>query len=166
MTITVRKLALTTFLAISVLSSTTVLADNQPTTDQTTYPMFTPSNIKWGAAPNIMPAGAKMAILIGNPDKKGIYVARFKLPANYQLPAHVHPSTEYVSVISGTLYLGQGNKLDEHASRALPAGSFVVLPKGMHFYSWTKEETVIQVGGNGPWGTKYLNKADDPRKQK
>lgn len=165
MPISIRKIAIATCLVVCTLSSTTVLAD-ESTTDQPTYPMFTPNNIKWNATPNMMPAGAKMAILIGNPDKKGIYVARFKLPANYELAAHFHPATEYVSVISGTLYIGQGDKLDKHASRALPAGSFVVIPKGMHLYSWTKEETVIQVGGNGPWGTKYVNKADDPRKQK
>jgi hypothetical protein len=32
-------------------------------------------------------------------------------------------------------------------------------------FGFTKEETVIQLNGVGPWGLHYLNPADDPRKQ-
>jgi hypothetical protein len=32
-------------------------------------------------------------------------------------------------------------------------------------FGYTKEETVIQLHGVGPWGLTYLNPADDPRKK-
>jgi len=37
-------------------------------------------------------------------------------------------------------------------------------PKTHHF-AWNKEETVVQLNGNGPWGITYVNPADDPRKK-
>ena len=37
-------------------------------------------------------------------------------------------------------------------------------PKTNHF-AWTKEETIVQVHGVGPWGFTYVNPADDPRKK-
>jgi hypothetical protein len=39
------------------------------------------------------------------------------------------------------------------------------MPAGHPMYGWTKEETIIQVHGVGPWGIDYLNSADDPRKK-
>ena len=65
-------------------------------------------NIKWGDAPPIFPTGAKFAVISGDPGAKGIFVVRIKLPANYRIPAHNHPMTEYVTVISGALYIGMG----------------------------------------------------------
>lgn len=160
MTITIRKLVLSTFLAVGLLNSSASLANNEYADEPTPYPMFTPSNIKWIDAPTIMPAGVKTAILIGNSDKKGEFVIRRHFPANYELPAHKTNATEYLTVISGTLQLGVGDKLNKQASRALPAGSFVVLPKGMHVYAWTKEATVIQISGHGPMHIKFLNKQE------
>jgi len=36
---------------------------------------------------------------------------------------------------------------------------------GTPMFGYTKEETVIQLHGVGPWGLTYLNPADDPRKK-
>jgi hypothetical protein len=45
------------------------------------------------------------------------------------------------------------------------AGSFIVMPVGTTHFVETKEETVIQVHGVGPWGVKYVNPEDDPSKK-
>jgi len=37
------------------------------------------------------------------------------------------------------------------------------VPKGMHHYVVIKEDTLIQLHGNGPAAIVYLNPADDPR---
>jgi hypothetical protein len=37
-------------------------------------------------------------------------------------------------------------------------------PKMNHF-AWTKEETILQVHGVGPWAVNYVDPADDPRKK-
>ena len=55
-------------------------------------------DVKWGPAPNILPAGAQIAIISGDPFKTGLYVVRLKFPADYKLPAHNHPTSEYVTV--------------------------------------------------------------------
>ena len=43
---------------------------------------------------------ADHAVLSGDPSKDGLYVLRLKMPANYKIAAHYHPTTEYVTVIS------------------------------------------------------------------
>ena len=40
----------------------------------------------------------------------------------------------------------------------------IMQPKTNH-YGFTKEETVVQLNGNGPWVINYVNPADDPRKK-
>ena len=45
------------------------------------------STAKWGAAPPMLPAGAQIAVLAGDPTKAGPYTVRLKFPANYDIPA-------------------------------------------------------------------------------
>jgi len=47
----------------------------------------------------------------------------------------------------------------------MPAGSFIVIPRGTHHYYWTQGETIVQSQGIGPWGVAYVNPAEDPRKR-
>src|SRR5580704_6015215 len=87
--------------------------------------MAAPTNaadLKWGVAPNVLPAGAQIAVVSGDPSKDGLYVVRLKMPAGYKIPAHNHPTTEYVTVLSGTFNIGMGDKLDPQKSRCDPAG--------------------------------------------
>jgi hypothetical protein len=76
----------------------------------------------------------------------------------------MHPNDYDVTVLSGTMYLGMGDKFDPVRGEGLNAGGYLHLPKGMHHYEWTNEDTVIQLSGVGPVGMTYLNPADDPRK--
>ena len=133
------------------------------TTATAEHKIFTPSELKWGDAPPGLPPGGKMAVLDGDPTKPGPFTVRLQMPAGYKIPAHTHPSTERVTVISGTAYLGMGDKLDEAASREMAPGSFAVLPSGMKHFAWSKGETVVQIQSEGPFEIKYVNPADDPR---
>src|SRR3954452_19603671 len=70
-----------TAVLLVLVSSTPLLADD----------MQKPVNadaIKWGPAPSFFPAGAKIAVMAGDPSKSGIYVVRLDMPANYKIPAH------------------------------------------------------------------------------
>ena len=127
---------------------------------------FAPDQIQWGAAPPGLPAGAQMAVLDGNPEKKGSFTVRLKMPAGYKIPPHTHPTTERVTVISGNGHLGMGAKFDEAAGQSLPPGGFVVLPAGMQHFAWATEETILQIQSEGPFKINYVNPADDPRKAK
>jgi hypothetical protein len=93
------------------------------------------------------------------------FTVRFKFPADFKVAPHWHPGIEHVTALSGTLNMGIGDKLDTTKTQVLPAGGVVIMqPKVSHFV-WTKDETVVQVHGVGPWATTYVNPADDPRKQ-
>jgi anti-sigma factor ChrR (cupin superfamily) len=121
-------------------------------------------DVKWMPAPNVFPAGARIAAVSGDPFKEGLYVVRLKMPANYKIPAHNHPTTEYVTVVSGDFHIGMGNKLDTDKGQVLRAGGFAEAPAKMNHYAWTGGETVVQVHGQGPFAITYVNPADDPSK--
>ena len=128
--------------------------------------LYSPTSIEWKPGPEAIPAGAKMAVLEGDPTKEGPFVVRFQFPEGYHIPPHTHPKTERVTVISGALYLATGESLDRSNAKKLPAGSFGYWPAGMKHAGWSEGETVIQLHGIGPWQTNYVNPADDPRNAK
>jgi quercetin dioxygenase-like cupin family protein len=119
-------------------------------------------DIEWRDAPPILPAGAEMAVIAGDPSKEGPFVVRLKLPENYKIPAHRHPMTEYVTVLSGRFSVGMGDKLDTDNGERLGRGGFIEIPPNMNHYAWTGRGAVIQVHGQGPIAMTYVNPADDP----
>ena len=120
--------------------------------------------LKWADAAPLLPKGAQFAVVSGDPFKNGLYVLRLRLPAGYKLPAHNHPTSEYVTVLSGNFHLGMGDKLDEAKGIELRPGGFAEAPAGMNHYAWATSDTVLQVHGPGPFAITYVNPADDPRK--
>jgi anti-sigma factor ChrR (cupin superfamily) len=141
-----------------LISSALAIAQHMP------MPMNT-GDIKWGPAPNVLPAGVQMAVVSGDPSKDTLYVVRLKMPANYEIPAHNHPTSEYVTVISGDFHIGMGDKLDRQKGLALQAGGFAEASAKMNHYAWTSSETVVQIHGQGPFAITYVNPADDPSKK-
>ncbi len=128
--------------------------------------MLTGPELKWVDAPPSLPPGAKLAVLEGEPSQPGPFTMRIKAPAGYKVPPHWHPADEHVTVISGSFYMGLGDKFDEKAMKELAPGGFAVMATGTRHFAMTKKETVVQVHGIGPWGINYVNPADDPRQAK
>lgn len=124
-----------------------------------------PDKIEWKTGPESLPKGAKMIALKGDMKKPELFAARFQFPAGYKIPPHFHPQDENITVISGALYLGPQETFEEGAAEMLPTGAFSSMPAGMKHFAFTKEETVIQLNGQGPWDITYLNPKDDPRKR-
>ena len=120
----------------------------------------------WGPAPPMLPAGAQIAVLAGDPGKPAPFTVRLKFPAGYAIPAHSHPTDENIVVVSGAFFLGMGTKLDKTAGSALSPGGFTSLPAGMNHFAYTKAETTIVLFGIGPVDLKYVNPQDDPRNKK
>ena len=128
---------------------------------------FLPDDVKYGPAPPFVPTGAQLAVLEGNPmGTTGDYTIRLKMPDGYQIAPHWHPKRENVTVITGTLNVGMGDKFDETKMKAFPAGSFAYLDPSMHHYVKTKGETVVQIHGMAPVKFNYINPADDPSTKK
>jgi quercetin dioxygenase-like cupin family protein len=124
------------------------------------------AEMKWGPAPPVLPAGAQIAVLSGDPGGTGLVTVRLKLPPGYVIPPHWHPTDEHVTVISGALGLGMGDKVDRRSSKMLTAGGYGIAPADMHHFAWTKTGAIVQVHLMGPFAITYVNPADDPSRGK
>ncbi len=111
----------------------------------------TPDHVQWTDNKSL-PPGWQIAVMAGDPTKKGAYAIRLKVPANSAFPAHTHPDVETITVISGAFGIGQGPSGDKSAGQLLPAGSFYRLPAHTAHFAWTEADgAVVQVEGNGPF---------------
>src|SRR5260370_33087890 len=75
-------------------------------------PTTTAQALTWGPAPAVFPAGAKMAVVSGDPSKKAPFTVQLSMPAGYKGPPHFHPTAEPVEAQSGTLVVGLGDAVD------------------------------------------------------
>lgn len=133
-------------------------------TDHGAHTMISPDQLQWNDVPSL-PLGAKLAVIEGPLNQAVPFTLRLKMPGNYEIPAHWHPAIEHVTVISGAFHMGTGDKLDRSKTRALGAGAIAIMQPQTRHFAWTKDETVIQVHGVGPWAINYVNPSDDPRKK-
>jgi len=147
---------------LGALTAPAIWTDSQAQTMD--HLMMTPADLQWADVPSL-PPGAKVAVIEGPLNEAVPFTMRLKLPADYKIPAHWHPAIEHVTVISGTFNMGTGDKLDTTKTKPLSAGSVGIMQPKTHHFGWTKDETIIQVHGIGPWAINYVNPADDPRKK-
>jgi quercetin dioxygenase-like cupin family protein len=151
--------------ALMVLLVGVAAAGSQDSAPRTAI-QIAPADIQWVDGPPSLPAGAKAAVLSGDPKKEGLFVMRLKLPADYKIMPHSHPGHEHVTVISGSFHVSMGDTFDPVKAKSLPAGSYALLPARTNHFAFFKEETIIQLNNIGPWDITYANPADDPRKKK
>jgi quercetin dioxygenase-like cupin family protein len=123
----------------------------------------TPEHLNWGPAPAILPAGARLAVLEGDPSKAGPFTMRLDMPAGYRIAPHFHQVDEHVTVISGAFQVGMGDTFDVGKLTTLSPGTFGVIPPGMRHFARADKATVVQLHGVGPWGLTYVNPADQPK---
>jgi quercetin dioxygenase-like cupin family protein len=128
------------------------------------HQMYMPADIKWVDAPPVLPAGAKAAVLEGDPHKAGYFAMRLKMPDGYKIMPHWHPNVERVTVISGTIGIGTGDTFDPSKGHEMTAGTYATMQPNVHHFAWTKGETEIQLTTIGPWKLVYVNPKDDPSK--
>lgn len=119
--------------------------------------------ITWGPAPAVFPAGAKMAVLQGDPSQTAMFTVRLDLPDGYRLPPHFHPTDEHVTVIAGTFLVGMGDSVDLSKMMALPAGAFITAGANQHHYAVARGRTIVQVHAMGPFALTYVNQKDVPQ---
>jgi predicted metal-dependent enzyme (double-stranded beta helix superfamily) len=93
----------------------------------------------------------QQAVLYGDPAKPGLYIVRVKwLPGNMSRP-HFHPNDRLIVVLSGTWWVGTGDKYDPDNTVPMPAGTYVTHYAGKIHYDGAKDgETIIEVHGMGP----------------
>src|SRR5688572_10706458 len=86
------------------------LAATSVSAEQGAHTITTPADLRWEDVA-ALPPGAKIAVIEGKMNQAGTITARVKLPANYKIPPHYHPVQERVTVLSGTMNIGMGDKL-------------------------------------------------------
>jgi ketosteroid isomerase-like protein len=129
-------------------------------------PVMVPAgDVKWMDAPPSLNAGAKMAVLSGDPRKPEPFTIRLQMPNGYKIAPHTHPTDEHVTVLSGAFVAATGKAWDDPAIGEFAAGSYAVMAAGMPHYATAKGTTVVQVHGVGPFDIYYVNAADDPSKR-
>lgn len=106
-----------------------------------------PNQIEWTEA---LP-GAKQAVLHGDPSRPGPYIVLIKWSPHHMSHPHFHPNDRFITVISGTWWVGTGSKFDPDTTVPMPAGSFVThFGKQIHYDGAKDEETVLEIVGEGP----------------
>ena len=124
------------------------------------------SSLTWGDGPPGLPAGAKIAVVAGDPSQAGPFAIRAQVPAGYKVPPHWHPGDENLTILAGTVALGMGDTWDEAKMQPVGAGGYAALPANMHHSFMARTAATFQVHGNGPFAITYVNPADDPRQKK
>src|SRR5262245_8118241 len=101
--------------------------------------------------------GIQTRVLKGDPTKAGLYTIQLAVPANTKIEAHTHPDDRVATVVSGTWYIGYGNRHEEAKLKALTPGSFYTEPPNVtHFARTGDKPVVLQITGYGPTGTTYV----------
>ncbi|HKW62419.1 MAG TPA: cupin domain-containing protein [Candidatus Acidoferrum sp.] len=114
-------------------------------------------DLKW--APIIK--GCDMAVVEGNPDADGQqFVIRFRCADGAKVPAHWHPTDEYLTVLKGAFLVGTGDTFEEANLKTMNVGNFLLMPKEMHHFALNKGETIVQVHGVGPFKVNWVNPSE------
>lgn len=150
-------------MALATLTAAPLMA--QGASHSNADPARRADKLAWGPAPAIFPAGAQMVVLQGDPAASAIVTVRLKMPNNYTIPPHWHPTDEHVTVIKGQLVIGMGDTMSADAELpVLKAGDFITAPANAHHYARAQGETIVQVHMMGPFQLTYVNPKDDPSK--
>lgn len=159
---TTRTRHFTTLLSIAAFALAAPLAAQG--TASTSASSASAHALSWGPAPAVFPAGAKMAVVSGDPTKSGTFTVQLSMPNGYRIAPHFHPTDEHVTVKQGTLLFGMSDTLNLKKASALHRGQSGNIPANHHHFAAARGRTVIQITAEGPFAMTYVNPADDPQK--
>ena len=110
-----------------------------------------PDQIPWVKDPSGALGDTQRATIVGDPSKPGLYVQLIKwAPHNMSRP-HFHPNDRFITVLSGTWWVGTGKKYDPDSTVPMHDGSVVThFAKGIHYDGAKDEPAIIEIVGMGP----------------
>jgi hypothetical protein len=107
-----------------------------------------PNQIQWSTDAQ---SGASLAVLEGDPNKPGMYIVLTKWSPHHMSHPHFHPNDRFITVLSGTWWVGTGPKYDPDSTVAMPAGTFVThFAKQIHYDGAKDGEVLLEIVGQGP----------------
>ena len=116
--------------------------------DPSSIKITPPDNVPW-----VKTANNDTAILVGDPNKEGLYVELLRWHEGHNSRPHFHPHDRYIYVISGTWWVGTGNVYDHSIEKPVGPGTYVVHPAGGIHWDGAREgkgDCVIEIVGMGP----------------
>jgi quercetin dioxygenase-like cupin family protein len=113
-------------------------------------------DVPWEDAPGMV-KGVKTVLQYGDP-AKGPYIILLKFPKDLPNPPHYHTADEAVTILSGTMITGEGQKVDEAAGKVVPAGGYFIIPGKTAHWGRATEDVVLTRLGNGPRDIFYFEK--------
>jgi hypothetical protein len=121
------------------------------------------AGLTWGLAPPGLPAGAKVAVISGDPGKAGPFTVRIDMPPDYTIRPHYHPTSETLRLIEGTVHFAHGAKWDDKAMKEVSPDAPVTLAAKEPHYLHAANHVVLEVQSTGPFAITYVSPKDDPR---
>jgi len=142
-----RKLALGAVLA-ALAAPALAQTTPAPALDPRAIAYLPPEQIPWGP---VTRNGNQQAVLVGDPAKPGFYAVMVKwLPGHMSRP-HFHANDRFITVLSGTWWMGSGPVFDPASTVPVRAGSFVThFGRGVHYDGAKDEPAVLLIMGEGP----------------
>ncbi len=110
------------------------------------------ADTQWTAGPE---SAVRVAHVYRDPSSAGLFIQRMIMPAGAKTPPHWHTHDELITVLSGSIYIGSGDVLDENAKEIGPGG-LVIIPARSHHFGGSKNGAVLQVQGIGPFEMNWL----------
>src|SRR5271167_757610 len=108
-----RKFAVSILLLTNIAAMSTLYASEGINNNNGAI-LLKASDIMFHPAPGV-PKRAMITLIRGDLSKAEPYTIRFKLPDGFVIPSHWHSTDEEVTVLSGTLNVGMGDKVDKSA---------------------------------------------------
>jgi len=110
---------------------------------------LSPDNVKWEKMPD--GTGRETATLFGDRYKHDMFGLLVRWPPHTRAKAHSHPILRYVMVLSGTLYMGYGDRFDAARLEKRSPNTLVTEPSGVAHFAETREEgATLYFVGIGP----------------
>jgi hypothetical protein len=135
--------ALMAAMAVSISSAKAPVPDLNPAA----ISIKLPNQIHWDHGEN----GADNAVLLGDPSKPGLYIVLTRWNAHHMSHPHFHPNDRYITVLSGTWWVGTGKKFDPDSTVPLPTGSAVThYGKQIHYDGAKDADVTLEIVGEGP----------------
>jgi hypothetical protein len=121
------------------------------------HQVVTAAQLHW--SPVTLP-NLEMAVVSGDPKTTGPFVLRLRAVRDQRVPAHWHPGDENVTALSEGFSIGAGENFAQQQLRPMKVGDFMHMPKETRHFAWMKKGTEIQIHGQGPFVTNWVNPAE------
>ena len=113
--------------------------------------------IQWKPCPPHLPSGCEITVLEGSPKEADLFTTRFRLNADFKMPAHTHPKDERVTILSGNAYVAFGDDRTKDKAKVFGPGDYYVNRRDAVHTVWIDSGSILQITGIGPWEVNYID---------